>query len=99
MGVVTEENLKREAERYGEAGVRPQVVWPNGVLASAAVGSFVQLVTPWHRASSPTVYLEYNGNDQTLMPSPRLQYVLGKECPHYRADNVGDPFYVIQDLS
>ena len=33
MAIVTEEYLKEEAGRYGDAGPRPQVVWPNGVLA------------------------------------------------------------------
>ena len=34
-----EEKLAREAQQYGDAGGRPQVVWPNGVLASTAVGT------------------------------------------------------------
>jgi molybdopterin-synthase adenylyltransferase len=29
---VTEERLNAEAQRYGAAGCRPQVVWPNGAL-------------------------------------------------------------------
>ena len=38
MGFLTEEKLGREANNYGAAGGRPQVVWANGVLASTAVG-------------------------------------------------------------
>jgi len=30
FGVVTEDGLAQEAKRYGAAGSRPQVVWPNG---------------------------------------------------------------------
>lgn len=43
MGFLTDERLAQEAARYGKAGPRPQVVWPNGVLASTAVGLAVIL--------------------------------------------------------
>ena len=39
--------LEVEAKKYGDAGGKPQVVWPNGVLASLATGLVVQLSTPW----------------------------------------------------
>ena len=44
MEIITEEKLKEEAAKYGAAGPDAQVIWPNGVLASTAVGLFVQLV-------------------------------------------------------
>lgn len=47
MGFLTAEKLAAEAARYGSAGGRPQVVWPNGALASTAVGLAVDLVTGW----------------------------------------------------
>lgn len=93
LGILTDERIAKEAERYGAAGDRAQVIWPNGLLASAAVGIFVQLVTPWHGIHSRTIYLEYDGNAQTLVPSPRLEYVLNTPCPHFRDSDVGDPFY------
>lgn len=34
MGFLTDEKLAQEAARYGDAGGRPQVIWPNGILAS-----------------------------------------------------------------
>jgi len=49
LGFLTEKLLTKEAAQYGAAGGRPQVIWPNGILASAAVGIFVQLITPWHQ--------------------------------------------------
>ena len=54
MGLVTDEALAKEAARYGAAGGKPQVVWPNGTLASIAVGFFMKLVTPWetHKADA-----------------------------------------------
>lgn len=45
MGLVTDEALAQEARNYGAAGGKPQVVWPNGVLASTAVGLFTQLIS------------------------------------------------------
>src|SRR6266568_7663439 len=44
MHFITDQNLEKEAGRYGDAGVRPQVVWANGVLASVAVGVAVDLL-------------------------------------------------------
>jgi len=93
LGFLTEELLAKEAARYGAAGNRPQVIWPNGLLASAAVGTFVQLFTPWRSGMKPFMYMEYDGNDQTLLPSNRLQYLAGRSCPHFANSDVGDPFW------
>ena len=92
MNIITEERLKREAEKYGEAGVKPQVVWPNGVLASTAIGIAMQMICPWH--DEPFVgYYEYNGNSNTIAPSSRWPYVQSVSCPHYPAEQVGDPLF------
>lgn len=94
VGFLREELLAKEASRYGKAGPRAQVIWPNGILASAAIGILMQLVTPWHTKHSPIVYLEYDGNTQTLLPSNRLTALHGTVCPHFSGDNhVGDPFW------
>ena len=50
MQFLNEEKLAREARRYGDVGGRSQVVWPNGVLASTAVGIAIDLLTDWTRA-------------------------------------------------
>lgn len=89
-GFITDEKLAREAEKYGSAGPRPQVVWPNGVLASAAVGLAIQLLTPWFRDPPSFVYLEYDGNRGTMKQSGYMQYAL-PTCPHHPAVEVGDP--------
>jgi molybdopterin-synthase adenylyltransferase len=95
LGLLREDLLAREAENYGAAGGRPQVVWANGVLASAAVGVFTQLFTPWQKAHVTTVYLEYDGNNQSLMTSNRLALMRGKQCPHYVGlSDLGDPFWI-----
>lgn len=94
LGFLTEDRLKREAERYGAAGSRPQVVWANGALVCAAVGTFVQLVTPWHGRRRPAGYLEYDGNRHTITCSRRLAYVEDRPCPHFPSAAVGDPFWL-----
>lgn len=82
FGFITEHRLTEEAQRYGAAGGRPQVIWPNGTLASTAVGKFMQLVTPWS-PERPALYTEYDGNRLTLMPSRKLQALHGHRCPHF----------------
>lgn len=96
--VVTEQHLEKEGRRYGAAGGNPQVVWPNGVLASTAVGLLMQLLTPWHRAPVATAYLEYDGNTGTISPSQRLAHVLSRPCPHYREEERGDPGFDIRSV-
>lgn len=91
MGFLTPGVLAEEGRRYGDVGGRPQVVWPNGVLASAAVGQVVRLLTPWHSVP-PNLYLEYDGNQQTLTVSNRTPF-FPKTCPHYPLSAVGDPFW------
>jgi hypothetical protein len=78
--------------RYGAAGARPQVIWPNGVLASLAVGVLMQLLTPWGGANQRTVYLEYDGESQTVANSPLLDHTRGRPCQHYSLQDLGDPF-------
>ncbi len=99
MGLLNEGEMKAEAERYGAAGSRPQVVWPNGVLASTAVGCFMQLTTPWTICPEVPLLLEYDGNQQTICPSNKLPY-LPQRCSHYSdLANLGDPFWLVEDSS
>lgn len=95
-GLITDERLKEEAGRYGSAGGRPQVVWPNGVLASTAVGLMVQTLTPWHRKPAGFAYLVYDGNKGTITPSPRAAMMQELTCPHHPADEAGDPLFDIR---
>ena len=79
--------------RYGDAGPRPQVVWPNGTLASTAVGLAVDLLTDWTRSLRGSVYLMYDANAGTVRPHPRLTYHGGAPCPHFPPDQVGTPVF------
>jgi hypothetical protein len=90
LGFLSERALTREAERYGDAGPRPQVVWPNGILASTAVGVAVDLLTDWTRSLRDVVYMSYDGNLGTVQPHVRLQYLTERTCTHYPMNQVGD---------
>lgn len=93
FGVLRDAALAAEAQNYGVAGSRPQVVWPNGLLASAAVGIAVSLVSPWHSGAESPPLVEYDGNRGTLTPSPVLSAV-SAECTHFRdANMLGDPWF------
>lgn len=93
MGFLTDEKLAQEAGRYGNVGTRPQVVWPNGVLASTAVGLAVDLVTNWTHKQRSHAYLVYDGNEGTIKDSVTLRN-LQRLCPHYSLSDVGDPVLV-----
>jgi len=92
-GFLTPERLAQEAAHYGAAGGRPQVVWPNGVLASTAVGVFVDLVTGWTRRQDRLVYFSYDGNYGTVTEHPRVPYLPQAQCPHYPLGEVGMPLF------
>ena len=92
MKFLREDLLEKEAARYGRAGGKPQVVWPNGVLASTAVGLGVQLLSPWHEQPPGSVYLEYDGNSGTLNTRLRMKYISDTTCTHiYDTEGMGDP--------
>jgi hypothetical protein len=99
LGFLREDLLAREAENYGAAGGRPQVVWANGLLASAAIGVFTQLFTPWHKTNQTTFYLEYDANAQMMTSSNRLASVIEKRCLHFEnLSDLGDPFWIPQKV-
>ena len=95
-GLITDERLKKEAEEYGAAGSRPQVVWPNGVLASTAVGLAIQLLTPWFPNPPNFTFLEYDGNRGTVSVSRHVAALKGRVCPHHPLDETGDPLFDIR---
>ncbi len=99
-GILTEERLAREQRKYGAAGGKPQVIWPNGVLASIAVGHTVSLLLPWSTDLPLSSLIEYDGNRHITRPGPRLQFLKDLPCPHFKGEgSVGDPFFSINDLT
>jgi molybdopterin/thiamine biosynthesis adenylyltransferase len=94
MGILRDSDLAKEQARYGDAGGRPQVVWPNGLLASAAIAQFMALILPWAKDLKPQLLLEYDGNRQQLRESSKLRFLDSASCPHYDGNmELGDPFF------
>lgn len=93
MGIVRDSVLDAEAREYGAAGGKPQVVWPNGVLASLAVGIAVQLFTPWNSRHLQSILMEFDGNTNEVASSSALKE-LTEACGHYDTVNaLGDPWF------
>jgi hypothetical protein len=92
LGFLTEEKLGLEAKRYGATGGRPQVVWSNGVLASTAIGIFVDLLTGWTKEKDKDFYLSYDGNSGKIIDHIRLKLSATK-CGHYPLSEVGNPVF------
>ena len=84
MGFLNENVLAKEANNYGATGGKPQVVWPNGVLASVAVMQFMNLITPWQNNDHPALYLDYDGNRSTVTPNNRLHCIKTESCKHFQ---------------
>lgn len=91
LGFLSDELLSREAARYGDAGARPQVIWPNGVLASTAIGLAIELVTNWNGQARSFEYLRYSGNSGLISRDLLVRQMGDKACAHFSAMNVGDP--------
>jgi hypothetical protein len=94
MGFIRQKDLDDEGRRYGEAGGNPQVVWANGVLASTAVGLFVQIVAPWCQRRPGSAFLGYDGDGFILEHDGRLTIAGKYQCAHFSGiTDLGDPFW------
>jgi molybdopterin-synthase adenylyltransferase len=89
------ELLEWEGREYGAAGNHAQVIWSNGVLASAAVGLFVKLLRPWNAGfRRGSLMLDYDGNRDSIVLSPRVRAISDVVCPHFgNLQDVGDPMW------
>ena len=83
--------MAEEAQRYGDAGAHPQVVWANGVLASSAVGLGVDLLTGWTGNRGTVEYLSYDEQYRDFHAA-RQALVQEGVCPHHSQEGTGDPF-------
>lgn len=93
LGILTEENLAKEALDYGAAGGRPQVVWANGVLASVAVGRIVDLVTNWTQSEGGPPCWSFDGNRLLVSEHWRSRALQSDKCEHYPIHEVGPPVF------
>lgn len=84
LGFLTDAKLALEQGHYGEVGGKPQVVWPNGVLASIAVGQVMGVLLPWNSEMKPTALIEYDGNRQISCASSKLEYLSHQKCKHFQ---------------
>lgn len=91
-GFLNEEDLRKETEKYGDAGGRPQVVWANGVLASTAVGVLVDMITGWTGTENMLIYLSYDGNAGLLNENVRKRFA-PVICNHFPLQNTGPTLY------
>ena len=92
VGFIRAKDLDEEGRRYGVAGGNPQVVWSNGVLASTAIGVFVQMLAPWCPIRSGSRFIGYDGDSFTLEHDARLTWASESECQHFkRISDLGDP--------
>lgn len=91
-GFLTEAKLKKEAEKYGDVGGHPQVVWPNGILASTAVGILIDIITGWSGIKGRQVYMSFDGNVGTLYDHLRVKYA-PHICEHYPCSDAGPALY------
>ena len=90
---ITDDKLSLEADHYGVAGPRPQVIWPNGVLASTAVGFTVSLLCPWSPERHGFRFLSYDGNNGELVTPPVVaEHLDNCDCDHHPSSELGDPY-------
>lgn len=87
---LSDELVGAEIGKYGAAGINPQVVWSNGILASTAVGLAINHLTNWTQEAPKHAYLSYNGNLGIMIPHPQLSYI-PERCDHYSLVDTGDP--------
>ncbi len=96
MQFVTKADLDEEGRRYGEAGGNPQVIWPNGVLASTAVGLFVQLFSSWCPLVGGNSFIGYDGDKLTLEHDVRFE--CAPTCKHFdHIADLGDPLWKAEE--
>ena len=94
MGFLNEKVLSEEAQNYGAAGDRPQVVWSNGILASAAVGVVVDLLTDWSSKTRGPIYQTFRGSELLMGVDQRRAFFKDIQCRHFLLNQMGDPRFV-----
>lgn len=93
MGFLTDKVLSEEAKNYGAAGDRPQVVWSNGLICSAAVGVVVDLLTDWSKTLRSPIYRTFRGSKLLLEDDKRLSCCQNIQCGHFLLNQIGDPVF------
>ncbi len=89
---LTPANLAEDVQAY-DKDPQPQVVWPNGILASSAIGYAIGLLTGWSGSSVPPCRLDYRASQMTMSPSHMTVALKRHTCTHYPVSQSGDPRY------
>lgn len=89
---LTAANLAEEVQVY-DKDPQPQVVWPNGILASSAIGYAIGMLTGWSGSSVPSWRMDYRGSQMTMSPSHMAAVLKGHACVHFPTSHCGDPRY------
>lgn len=89
---LTTANLAEDVQDY-DKDPQPQVVWPNGILASSAIGYAIGLLTGWSGSSAPSCRMDYRGSQMTMSPSHMAAALNGHACTHFPPGQCGDPRY------
>jgi hypothetical protein len=89
---LTAANLAEDVQVY-DKDPQPQVVWPNGILASSAIGYAIGLLTGWSGPAVPSCRMDYRGSQMTMSPSHIAAALTGQTCAHFPANQCGDPRY------
>jgi molybdopterin/thiamine biosynthesis adenylyltransferase len=91
LGVIASQELSKEAEGYGSAGAKEQVVFANGLLASVAVGVLLQLTSEWKSQVGPPLVRRFDGNSMRLVECGLASHLARMTCRHFLGHNaVGD---------
>lgn len=86
LGFIEESKLNKERSRYGDAGVRPQVIWPNGSLVSLGVGFLMHYFFNWSQIKPAFRYKVYDGSTFDIVDSTHASYLIktnGEKCSHF----------------
>jgi len=66
------------------------VVWPNGALASTAIGFAMGLLTGWSGSAPPQWRVDYKGSQLLISESNLAVAMRGSSCKHYSLAGTGD---------
>ena len=88
-GFINDSMLAKEAAAYGMAGIRPQVVSVNGVVASVAVLYAIDLLTAKTGPVPPPCFITFDAGSLTMGPHPYLSAV-SNPCACFRPGEIGD---------
>jgi hypothetical protein len=83
-------SLLRKQGATAIVGARPQVVWPNGVLASSCRWAGCRSGRQLDAKTGLHAYLVYDGKEGTVKDSVTLRN-LTRPCGYYAVSDVDDP--------